>query len=774
MLSNTTILDIVIGLVFVYFVYSLLVTIIGEMLSSWMGMRARLLRQGLDNLLNDHRPNVVKTDLFKWLLDIFMIEPKEFRYTAAGQFYKESTIRNLAKRGENARYSIRNTKPSYISKEVYARTLSNMFSRKGRGVSELERVFMAVETNALHLEPETQKKFNEMRLASNGDYVLFTSNLEDDFSEMMDRVNGWYKRKLGFLLFWLGFLICLVLNVDTFQIIKILSSNPEKRQEMVKLAEQAVSNGVSSERFLNTVQDSLTYTDLLEDSYIRAVKDAQNAEFLLAKGWEFTPNIRSVRIAAKDTMLVKEILASGVALQKQIAACKSIIEAKEKGDTSVKADLVRFQTLSRRYNQAILGRLNDTLNKSEVRFLRGNVLHSIGSFTLGESGLLQVRYWPDGWDKIGFVLSQLLPWYGKFWGIVLSALALSLGASFWFDLLKRLVSLRSAGVKPEEKQADVAQKATSGKPGNDGKYTDVKDPIEKTLSIYRGLWENMRGVVAINRMVWNAAGKEVEGIEIVRDATYIEGSIPNAVIVDIEKNRSSISIRFKNGTACALNPGSTYDIEDKDFLENCIIHDYTQSWGTVTGWVKDRYGASVLLSCGHVLMSDASGYIKENKDVIHLWKNKAKVSLGKVSNLILSNYLDVGLIAVNSGAVKAWFSEIPRIRPLNDKDTVNKTKVTIRTLRGDKYGKVQFAKWDNKMDDKTQLFMMYNLILIKFDEGYETYPGDSGSLVMERDPVNGLALGIHIGSVTLDSRKYGLAIGLSEVLRVLNVDTVSL
>jgi hypothetical protein len=40
----------------------------------------------------------------------------------------------------------------------------------------------------------------------------------------------------------------------------------------------------------------------------------------------------------------------------------------------------------------------------------------------------------------------------KLGGWLLTVIALSLGAPFWFDLLKRIVSIRTAGVNPDEKK----------------------------------------------------------------------------------------------------------------------------------------------------------------------------------------------------------------------------------------------------------------------------------------------------------------------------------
>jgi hypothetical protein len=37
-------------------------------------------------------------------------------------------------------------------------------------------------------------------------------------------------------------------------------------------------------------------------------------------------------------------------------------------------------------------------------------------------------------------------------GVLLTALAATLGAPFWFDVLKKLINIRSAGIAPKQKK----------------------------------------------------------------------------------------------------------------------------------------------------------------------------------------------------------------------------------------------------------------------------------------------------------------------------------
>jgi hypothetical protein len=62
---------------------------------------------------------------------------------------------------------------------------------------------------------------------------------------------------------------------------------------------------------------------------------------------------------------------------------------------------------------------------------------------------------PVGWSNAQLVAetgaATLGLWLSRLCGWVLTAFAVSLGAPFWFDLLKRIINIRSAGKAPEER-----------------------------------------------------------------------------------------------------------------------------------------------------------------------------------------------------------------------------------------------------------------------------------------------------------------------------------
>ncbi len=54
-----------------------------------------------------------------------------------------------------------------------------------------------------------------------------------------------------------------------------------------------------------------------------------------------------------------------------------------------------------------------------------------------------------GWTQVDFSRFTIYDWFIKVMGWLVTALAISLGAPFWFDLLRKIVNIRSSGNKPQ-------------------------------------------------------------------------------------------------------------------------------------------------------------------------------------------------------------------------------------------------------------------------------------------------------------------------------------
>ncbi|MBP9194585.1 MAG: hypothetical protein KBF57_07860, partial [Saprospiraceae bacterium] len=421
------VLDVFIGMVLIYFLYSLLSSIIAELISSWIGMRARMLRQGIDNILNDVQTGVIKSDFSRWVNDILMFEDKNFKYTTAGKFYEEATIKYLAKPGDQAWYSLRNRKPSYISKENFVITVLNMFSNRGRGISEWEKIKFAIETNAMHLDPETHQMFVNLVKRSNDKFEDFVALLQNHFEVTMDRVNGWYKRKIGLFIFIIGFFACILFNVDSIEIAKILVENKNIRTELADYAGVLVKEGKLDSALMSRNDTLAKYEQLLKNK--ETTLDAiYKANQILGLAWNY-----GLDTTAKKYILKEKTSTRGFYLSDTTFFKENWSKLKE-----VESDYISLQSKIPKLSKK---ELKDTLDKLEkFSMKRDSVISKINQITKYKYySIRDVKIHKDTviirgqrekcvCAKACFIISATFFHPLKLLGILITAFALSLGA----------------------------------------------------------------------------------------------------------------------------------------------------------------------------------------------------------------------------------------------------------------------------------------------------------------------------------------------------------
>jgi len=62
-----------------------------------------------------------------------------------------------------------------------------------------------------------------------------------------------------------------------------------------------------------------------------------------------------------------------------------------------------------------------------------------------------LRPFPIGWNQKSYP-EKTEEWLAKIFGCLMTGLALSLGAPFWFDVLQKFMNVRGAGVKPTKEE----------------------------------------------------------------------------------------------------------------------------------------------------------------------------------------------------------------------------------------------------------------------------------------------------------------------------------
>ena len=265
-MTGSVALDVVIGLVFIFLLYSLLASIIQEMIANFFGLRARNLKQGIVRMLEDEPSSTRKNIISDIFSDIKQSILRIFSNNETGllkRFYSQPSIKYLA----SGKFF---SKPSYISEANFSKAIMDILKEESEGETDLKKIENTLGTtvsnsNLLELikvkikeDVEDPKKVEGIKVILNdsnslmsentrkhirsllndaqNDLVKFKVNLENWFNDTMERTTGWYKRTNQLMLFIIGFGIAVSFNISTIEIAKKLSKDDKVRDQMVQLA----------------------------------------------------------------------------------------------------------------------------------------------------------------------------------------------------------------------------------------------------------------------------------------------------------------------------------------------------------------------------------------------------------------------------------------------------------------------------------------------------------------------------------------------------------
>lgn len=223
MLFGSTVLEVLIGMIFVYLLMSMLCSAVSEYLEALFNFRAKDLRKGIELLLNDSKET--KQD------DTSAGQKSK---DLAAEFYTHGLIRPL--------YRSAKSLPSYIPARTFALALWNMAGGESGGTTDLAKIKETVNTKVPN--KELRQALVTLIDEAQGDFERARQNIEEWYNGAMDRVSGWYKRRVHVVLLVLGFVVSALVNADTIQIARALVQNDAMRTAIVDAAEQKVGEGM--------------------------------------------------------------------------------------------------------------------------------------------------------------------------------------------------------------------------------------------------------------------------------------------------------------------------------------------------------------------------------------------------------------------------------------------------------------------------------------------------------------------------------------------------
>jgi hypothetical protein len=411
---NNTALDVAIGFIFIFLIYSLLSTTIKESIASVFAHRSRMLERAIEQMTDGKNVRYFWWDkvinfffwlshtIHVWLFNKKMknedpkkrlprLKPKEFvldKTVPHPQYDKgimNSKIMRRVKLNRKARLFAAfitehplyrraapgglHKKPAYLPADVFSDILLDVLNpRPGQPVL-LNEIAKEIDRNEKDRNHPLNKHLHQiLRIylnQANGDSQRFKLLVEDWYNKTMERVTGWYKQQSQLILFLIGLVLAISFNIDTIAIYNILTKDKTAREGMVQMA-------------VHSRLDSSTAASSLREQ-------SDQASNVLGLGRPYADTCRKCEALMKDTT----VNAADPVTKARLERCTRFMKEQE--------DRRLFQYSPRQ-----------------------------------TGGLLTI---------IGFILT---------------ALGISLGAPFWFDLLNKIVRLRYAGDKPSNNASEAS------------------------------------------------------------------------------------------------------------------------------------------------------------------------------------------------------------------------------------------------------------------------------------------------------------------------------
>ena len=206
---DSAVLDVAFGLVFVFVILSFACSALNETISSIFNWRAAFLRRGIANLLE---PANLERGLEQTgkLLEHPLLN---------------ALVRPVTPRSKRRHY------PSYVPSRTFVAALLD-FDQAGarRGVEE---AIAAVPSD------DARRALTTLWERAGRNQAQFTRDAERWFDDSMERVSGWYRRRVQKVLWALALTLVVALNIDTFRIADQLWTQKAVRAAVVARAEAA-------------------------------------------------------------------------------------------------------------------------------------------------------------------------------------------------------------------------------------------------------------------------------------------------------------------------------------------------------------------------------------------------------------------------------------------------------------------------------------------------------------------------------------------------------
>lgn len=245
------ILEVAIGLVFVWLVVSVATMETQNRISTFLNWRADYLERSILNMLKD--PELVE------------------------KFYDHPLIMELHVKDKNGNY-VKNRKgkifrPDYIPNTTFATAALEVIMNAGRDseaapvdsmslgeMAESMKNLAGKNPNLASMTPYLFPKIDKATADLDEKISEYRKNTEKWFNGVMGQTSSWYKIRAQWLSFWIGLIVAVALNIDTMHIAQELWKNPTARAVLVAQAEAQAQKELPDSKILDELNIPVGWT----------------------------------------------------------------------------------------------------------------------------------------------------------------------------------------------------------------------------------------------------------------------------------------------------------------------------------------------------------------------------------------------------------------------------------------------------------------------------------------------------------------------------------
>lgn len=211
---NSTVLDVAIGLAFVYFLLAIICTTTNEWIAGIFNLRSKTLAKAITQLLDNQKNNSGNAFL--------------------ADFYAHPLIAGMMSQKEDSSGG----HPSYLSSRTFATAVMDLATKGTPG-----SITFADLENGIKNLPDGDVKTAMLALiqSAQGSLEKAQKYVEQWFDDTMQRASGWYKRHLQVVTICTAIVLTVATNADTVRISHLLWTSPTERTLLVDQAQNRVT-----------------------------------------------------------------------------------------------------------------------------------------------------------------------------------------------------------------------------------------------------------------------------------------------------------------------------------------------------------------------------------------------------------------------------------------------------------------------------------------------------------------------------------------------------